>query len=94
MEKNIPLSEFYDAILEDGRIGASHISLYIALLYSQEKGSNENQVYVYRTRMMRLAKISRRTYNKCIIDLQDFGYIRYEASTDARTGSRVYLNKL
>lgn len=91
---DIVLADFYEAILQDGRIGASHISLYVALLYQKQKENKADHLYVYRTRLMKLAKISRRTYNRCMLDLQACGYIRYEASTDARTGSRVSFNKL
>lgn len=92
--KEIVLSDFYETILQDGRIGASHISLYVALLYQMQKENQLDHLYVYRTRLMRLAKISRRTYNRCMLDLQVYGYIRYEPSTDARIGSRVSFNKL
>jgi hypothetical protein len=94
MESRIELSSFYETILQEGRIGASHISLYVALLYQMEKENSRTHLFVYRLKMMELAKISRRTYNKCMRDLAELGYIVYEPSTDPLKGSKVCLNKL
>lgn len=44
---------------------------------------------------MKTAKISaRHTYNKCINGLHEYGYIQYIPSSDAFSGSSVYLNPL
>ncbi len=44
---------------------------------------------------MKTAKISaRHTYNKCINELQEYHYIKYVPSSDALSGSSVFLNPL
>lgn len=86
------LESFYETIAEDGRIGSNHISLYMSLLQCSLK--NGNPFTSYRKEIMELARLSRRTYNKCMGDLQDFGYIRYTPSYNPRVGSRIYLNRL
>lgn len=88
------LSDFYDAIGEDPRIGVSHISLYVCLVRQLQLTGQVHFLLVNRTRMAAMAKISRRTYNKCMRDLVAFGYIRYEPSTNPSIGSKVYLNRL
>jgi len=85
------LADFYEAIEDDGRIGASHISVYMALLLA---AGFENFIAAYRSEIIQKARISRRTYNKCMRELQEFGYIRYEPSSDPACASKVYLNKL
>ncbi len=44
---------------------------------------------------MKLAKISARaTFYKCINGLHDFGYIKYQPSSNNFTSSEIYLNGL
>ena len=88
------LTEFYDVISGDALIGASHISLYTALLLSAPSASKSDPTLIYRHRVSSLAKISRRTFNKCMRDLVERGYIYYQPSTNSQKGSIFYLNKL
>lgn len=93
MELFPPLSFFYKAIGEDARIGATHISLYMALLQQWNLNGGQNPVRVSRKEIMKSAKINaRHTYNKCMNNLQDYGYIVYEPSANSSVCSSVILN--
>lgn len=90
-----PLIAFYDAIADDVRITTTHISLYMALLRQWNLNQGENPITISRDNIMKMAKINaRHTYNKCINGLHEYGYIKYIPSSDAFSGSRVYLNLL
>lgn len=90
-----PLTEFYEAIGDDARIGVTHISLYMALLQQWNINGGINPVTVVRSSIMKAAKINARyTYNKCMNNLQEFGYITYLPSTNPFACSTVYLRGL
>ncbi len=94
MELFPPLSGFYQAIADDARIGSTHISIYMALLQQWNINGGKNPVKIERILIMRAAKINaRHTYNKCINDLHEFGYILYEPAPNGSVTSRVFLNK-
>jgi replication initiation and membrane attachment protein DnaB len=95
MELFPPLSGFYKAIEEDVRIGTTHISLYMALLQQWNLTGGNNPLSIERLAIMKAAKINARyTYNKCMNNLQEFGYITYLPSTNQFTNSTVYLKGL
>lgn len=95
MEVFQPLADFYEAIGEDGRMGPSHISLYMALLHRWNLAGGENPVVIYRDGIMKAAKISARgTYNKCMRELHCYGYIKYRPSCHPAQGSAVFLQPL
>ena len=95
MELFAPLTGFYQAIEDDVRISTTHISLYIALLQQWNLNGGKNPIVIARTAIMRKAKINARyTYNKCMNNLQDFGYIKYLPSRNSFKNSTVYLNGL
>lgn len=86
-----PLSDFYKTITDDARIHSKHISLYFALLYKWN-ADHQNPVLVFRDELMRTAKINaRHTYNKCMNELDEYGYITYCPSSNQFEGSKVYL---
>lgn len=90
-----PMAEFYKAIADDERINTTHISLYMALLQQWNLNQDKNLITITRANIMKMAKISaRHTYNKCINELQEYGYIKYVPSSNANSGSSVYLNPL
>jgi len=89
-----PLAEFYEAIADDGRISATHISLYIALLQQWNLNDCKNPIIIHREGIMKAAKISRRTYSRRINELQQYGYIQYVPSSNPFSGSMVYLRRL
>jgi hypothetical protein len=74
--------------------GTVHISLYMALLFACSK-SGINPFELERKEMMKSAKINARsTFDICINELKEFGYIGYEPSKGAGVKSRVFLKKL
>jgi len=86
------LSGFYRAISEDSRIGATHISLYMAFFQCWNENRFENPVTFTSRELMPMAKIdSRATYHKCLNDLVAFGYIEYVPSRSPLLKSRVFM---
>ncbi len=95
MELFPPLSGFYNAIEGDVRIGVTHISLYMALLQQWNLNGGKNPIPIERIAIMKVAKINARyTYNKCMNNLQEFGYITYLPSSNQFSSSMVYLKGL
>lgn len=92
MELFPALNKFYEAIADDARISATHISVYMALLQEWNLHEGQNPVGIIRDVIMKAAKISaRHTYNRCMNNLQEFGYIRYYPSSNQFELSTVYL---
>ena len=95
MELFPPLTKFYSAIEKDARINTTHISLYMALLQQWNLNGGVNPFQIERSVIMSAAKINARyTYNKCINNLQDFGYISYLPSSNSFNSSKIYLKEL
>ena len=92
METDRPLLNFFAAINNDFRISSTHISVFAALLYYKFDKGFSNPVYAYSADIMPLAKLSAaKTYRKCVKDLSDYGYLRYEPSFKKNQASRIYL---
>lgn len=92
MEIFQPLSDFYNAIEDDVKINSTHISLYFALLHKWNLDQSQNPLLIARDELMKAAKINaRHTYNKCMNELDEYGYINYSPSSNPFTGSKVYL---
>ena len=88
------MQDFYRMIACDARISATHVSIYMALL-QKWNGEKESPLELHRPEIMRSAKISaRQTYNKCMNELKQYGYIRYMPSTGRGIESVIYLNTL
>lgn len=94
MENFQLLTDFYEVIAEDARISATHISLYLALLQAWKKRLSKSPFFIQRDTVMKVAKISRKTYNKRMKELQQYGYIKYEPSSNPFVRSSVYLKSL
>ena len=94
MDFTIFLDGFMDMIGEDPRIGPSHISLYLAILCSYKNQQSRMPVSAYKRDLVKQAKMSSRTYHKCMSDLQGYGYIRYTPSYNPVLGSLIYLLKI
>jgi hypothetical protein len=92
MDELKPLSDFFQAIQHDGRISITHIGIYAALLqYRMDNGFN-NPIHAFSYQIMRIAKLSSAiTYLKCIRDLSEYGYIKYEPSFNRKRGSRIHF---
>lgn len=90
-----PLTDFYAAIAADTRIGASHISIYMALLQQWNLNGGANPIIVKRDVIMERAKIlARHTYNKCMNELEGYGYISYIPSSNQFESSVIYLKNM
>jgi hypothetical protein len=88
------LHEFFETIGEDSRVCSVHVCLYFAIRYECTLRNYPEFLEAERARLMLLAKISSTvTYNKCMHDLHDFGYIQYSPFCGRRK-SEVRLRKL
>jgi hypothetical protein len=86
---------FYDAVSGDVRISPLHISVYMAILYQYLLQETGDAVHVTRQVLMQHAKISARsTYNKCMNELHDYGYIRYLPTCSYYLPSIVYIKRI
>lgn len=85
------VSGLMDMVEKDPCLGPSHISLYLALLHCYRQQNYTLPVCVFSRDVAKQAKISARTYHKCLADLVNNGYIRYKPSYDPSHGSLVYL---
>ena len=93
MQLSKQFSAFLDAAKEDVRLTPAHISLYCVLLYSWNKQAMESPLVIIRKQVMLMSKISgRSTYNKCMHELHNYGYIQYQPSFNAYVGSLVFLS--
>ena len=86
------LSGFYQAILQDSRIGITHISLYVALYQLWECSGFQKALMIKRSEVMELAKISSSaTYHKHLRQLIEYGFIIYYPSCDPARKSEIYF---
>jgi len=86
------LSDFFDAIKTDGRIGATHIAIYAALVQYRKEREFANPIHAFSREIMEIAKVSSAiTYQRCVRALSDYGYLRYEPSFDRTKASRIYF---
>lgn len=75
----------------DRRLLASHISLFTALSVCWQQNGFNSPFAVTRKTLMAFSKIaSIATYHKCIRELDEYGYIRYQPSYHPMRGSLVY----
>jgi len=87
-----PLSAFFDAIANDYRISSTHISVFAALLHYRKDKGFTNPIYAYSSDIMRIAKLSAaKTYRKCVRELSDYGYLKYEPSFKKNRASRIFI---
>ncbi len=92
MEQLNPLSDFFSAIQQDGRISITHIGIYAALLQYRIDNGFINPIQVFSYEIMQLAKISAPiTYHKCVRELSEYGYINYMPSFKRNQGSKIYF---
>lgn len=92
--KDNELLDFLHLVADDHRISGSHINLYVALHTMASSNVGGIPIVIYGAQVVKKARISRRTYDKCIRELMEFGYIRYEPSNDPAKGSLVFFNRL
>ncbi len=76
---------------KDQRLMATHISLFTALFVQWQRNDFISPFPVTRKTLMSYSRIaSIATYHKCIGELDEYGYIRYQPSYDPVRGSLVY----
>jgi hypothetical protein len=95
-----PLKELTDygklvrRVRGDKRLLATHVSLFTALFIQWQRNSFTSPFPITRKELMGYSKIaSVATYHKCIRELDEYGYIRYQPSFDPVKGSLVYWNE-
>ncbi|MDN5287697.1 MAG: hypothetical protein JWR38_3971 [Mucilaginibacter sp.] len=89
--KTADYSKWVKRMGADGRTLATHISLLTALFVCWQQSGFENPFAVTRKKLMAFSRIaSIATYHKCIRDLDEFGYIRYQPSYHPLKGSLVW----
>ena len=86
------LTGFFDRIVQDQNLNPTHISLYVALFQFWNINRFQNPISITRDEVMRISKIcSKATYHKCMRELNERGYIKYEPSFNPFKGSMVIL---
>ncbi|ESU28704.1 hypothetical protein FLJC2902T_12950 [Flavobacterium limnosediminis JC2902] len=86
------LTAFFDRIIRDNDLNPTHISLYIGLFQHWNVNRFISPVSISRDEVMRISKIaSKATYHKCMRELHEKGYIRYEPSFNPFKGSMVHF---
>ena len=76
---------------KDQRVIASHVSLFTALFIQWQRSDFRSPFSVTRKELMAYSKIaSTATYHKCIWELDEYGYIRYQPSFHPGKGSLIY----
>ncbi len=86
------LNLFFDRTMQDNKLHPSHISLYMVLFQIWNLNQFQNPISITRGELMHLSKIaSKATYHKCIRELNDKGFLKYEPSFNPYKGSNVHL---
>ncbi|WP_367757336.1 hypothetical protein [Flavobacterium sp. WC2430] len=86
------LTGFFDRTIQDHHLNPTHISLYIALFQYWNVNHFQNPISISREELMLISKIySKATYHKCMKELNEKGYIKYEPSFNPFKGSMVIL---
>ena len=78
-------------IEKDSRLLPTHLSLFTGLFVSWQQSGFTSPFSVTRKTLMAFSKVaSIATYHKCIRELDEYGYIRYQPSYHPKQGSLVY----
>lgn len=86
------LTGFFDRVCKDHRLNPTHISVYMAIFQFWNVNRFKNPLSISRSEIMELSKVSsRNTYHKCMKELHQYGYFRYDPSYHPLRGSWVYL---
>ena len=76
---------------KDSRLLPSHLSLFTGLFVCWQRNGFVSPFSVTRKTLMAFSKVaSIATYHKCIKELDEYGYIRYQPSYHPKLGSQVY----
>lgn len=86
------LTGFFDKVVLDNSLNPTHISLYISIFQFWNLNRFQNPISITRDEVMRISKIcSKATYHKCMREMNDKGYLKYEPSYNPFRGSLVHL---
>ncbi len=86
------LTGFFERVMKDERLNPTHISLYVSLFQFWNVQRFNNPISISRNEVMQVSKIcAKATYHKCMKDLHNFGYLRYDPSFNPFRGSLVHL---
>ncbi|MBJ2124300.1 MULTISPECIES: hypothetical protein [Flavobacterium] len=92
MESLKPLYNFFTAIENDFRVSPTHIAIFAALLQFRNSNGFANPIEAYRYEITPVAKVlSAYTYHKCIRELSEYGYLKYEPSSKKTFRSKIYF---
>ena len=92
MNSQLVFNEMFRIMAADQRISVWHFSIYMSLFHKWLLNGLVNPLSISRRQIMEQTHIrSIVTYHKCIRQLQDFGYIRYEPSYNPFIGSYISL---
>ena len=90
MEIASVITTFIKSAEKDPRLSPSHISVFIALVFQWERIGQMGSFKVFSYDIMPMAKLSSRsTYFKCIGDLNDAGYLKYQPSKYKHEASSI-----
>jgi hypothetical protein len=86
------LNTFLWLLQRESRLTPSHISLYLALFHYWNCNRFQNPFPLFREKLMQISGIgSKNTYSRCLKDLHEFGYIRYDPSLHKNHRPKVSL---
>ncbi len=86
------LTGFFDRIVQDRSLNPTHISLYVSLFQFWNVNRFQNPISITRDEVMRISKIcSKATYHKCMRELNEKGYIKYEPSFNHSRAAWLYF---
>ena len=86
------LEGIHQLFIEDERISPFHVSMYMAIFHCWNHAKYPTKLSINRAEMMRNAKLgSSNTYLKCLKELDQFGYLKYEPSRNPYKASFVSL---
>lgn len=86
------MNAFLEKAIKDERLLPSHISLYAAVISRWSKSNYNSRFKIFRKDLMRLSHInSIATYHKCIKQLDDYGYLKYQSSYNYYQGCLIQI---
>lgn len=89
------LTDFFETIAEDPRIGSGHIVVYLALLSLWQTRGCPSTFEVATYEVLRFTGIRKRdTYLQRIKELADFGYIVYRPAENEHIKAEVSFKRL
>ena len=92
MERINILTNFFAGIENDPRISITHIAIFTAIFRFWSAHGFQNPIQAYSHQIMPIAKMSSHNiYIKRLNELNEYGYLKYEASFKRNKSSKIYL---